>query len=83
MADEIDRANDHVINITEDALASVRGLVPQENPDIHEDGECECGESIPYKRLRLGFDTCVQCAAFAERNSKMYGHKSARYDYDE
>lgn len=80
MADLIDSATDFAMNFTQDSELATRALVPEEKPDINEDGECECGETIPYKRLRLGYSICTSCSEYESKRGKQYSRKHSNYD---
>lgn len=74
MADEIDIANDKAAADLERSIAAARANVP------HEAGPQECtvrDERIPIIRRRLGYQTCVACAAQIERERMLYGGRHA------
>lgn len=86
MADIIDDANAHMMNLNADSLKAIRSQALQERHDLSEDEEyfCEsCDSPIPFARARLGATLCVPCKEFEEKRSKQYGRKSSRYDYDD
>ena len=83
MADIVDHANDLADALRSDAIEDARNSVPPERPELHEDGECECGMPIPYKRLRIGYDRCVSCSEYEERYNKQHAPKRNRCDYED
>jgi RNA polymerase-binding transcription factor DksA len=81
LTDPLDIASAREMELTSDALAAVRALVPEERPDLDEEVECECcGEVIDQRRVRLGFTVCTVCKSFQERQSKGYAKRSRHYD---
>ena len=66
MADECDRAQDHIERELEDAIRAARGVMP---PDTRS-AECciECGCEIPSMRQQAipGVQTCFDCAVELE-----------------
>ena len=66
MADECDRAQDHIEEELENATQAARGVMP---PDTRSAGCCvECGREIPSMRQRAlpGVQTCFDCAVELE-----------------
>ena len=66
MADECDRAQDHIEKELENAIQAARGVMP---PDTWS-AECcvECGREIPSMRQQAipGVQTCFDCAVELE-----------------
>ena len=66
MADECDRAQQHIERELEDAIRAARGIQP---PDAKSADCCvECGREIPSVRQQAipGVQTCVDCAVLLE-----------------
>lgn len=73
-ADDLDRAAELTQQLADAAIEEAqRAIAPQQVQCI--DGswpnpECECGESIPEARLRLGRIRCVDCQDALERSAR-------------
>ncbi len=66
--DQIDQANEFAAGWTEANVSAIRSQVPSEK-DIAEDEvvECEsCCEEIDFRRARLGYTLCTDCARWQE-----------------
>ena len=66
MADECDRAQDHIERELEDAIRAARGVMP---PDTRSADCCvECGCEIPSQRMLAvrGCQYCFDCATRLE-----------------
>lgn len=61
MADPIDQAQKHAVYLTESAVESARGNVPDGSTWGPERCE-ECGDFIPEGRRKLGYRVCLDCA---------------------
>jgi RNA polymerase-binding transcription factor DksA len=71
--DEIDITTERISAELDRRIAAARANVP------HEDGPevCTvCDERIPIVRRRLGYQTCVPCAAQAERERALYAGRA-------
>ena len=75
-ADDLDRAADLTRRLEDAAIEEVRlAAAPQQVQCI--DGswpktECDCGETIPAGRLRLGRIRCIDCQDALERGRRGY-----------
>lgn len=59
--DDIDRANDHIMNEMAHRIAAAM-KEPKEGAEF-----CDCGEEVPPARRRLGLSSCIDCATAAEK----------------
>ena len=66
MADECDRAQDHIERELEDAIRAARRITPPKALSARVC--CECGEDIPAERRQAiaGVQTCFDCAVVLE-----------------
>jgi ribosomal protein L37AE/L43A len=85
LTDTIDIASQREFEITSDALAAVRSLVPEEREEPDEEPVCTiCGETYNPLRYAKGYDTCIHCSSLMETKGKFYAKKSRSYDsYDD
>jgi RNA polymerase-binding transcription factor DksA len=73
-ADDLDRASELTLTLTDAYISGVRSLAAPEQRQ-NADGtwptpECECGEAIPEGRLRLGKIRCISCQEDLEKGRR-------------
>lgn len=72
MSDVVDDAAPLVEALVNDGIEAIRSLVPVAK-ELAEDEIVEClmcGEIIPEKRAAQGYETCVDCVKYQERQDK-------------
>ncbi len=70
MPDEVDLANDLILNEVSRALSKIR-----QSSSAEQNGSdycLECGDEMVKERKKLGFKLCVPCASETERRKSLY-----------
>lgn len=80
LTDPLDFAQQLEYTSTTDAINTYRSLVPTGRPDLEDEIECACGSLVEPRRARLGYDTCFECANWAEKRNKTFKRERDR-DY--
>ena len=50
----------------------IRRATQRKSPPEDFAGDCECGESVPPRRVELGYFNCVGCQAALEHRRKIF-----------
>lgn len=65
----LERADELTTLKINDGIAASRVREPK---PVNFVGECECGESIPEPRIRLGYYRCVSCQTAIEQRRRFF-----------
>lgn len=68
--DEVDIANDRIMQDLEIRLAETRSKERPYGPEFCQ--REDCGEPMPELRRKMGMVVCVDCASLMERVGRMY-----------